>query len=72
MERKCFICEGFEHIAHNYRNMKEEKSIQRPSNRFEVLRDRVIQREEESERKNKVYLNFINIHIIHFSAKLLH
>jgi len=52
--------------------MKEERSIQRLSNRFEVLRDRVMQREEGSERKNKVYLNFINIHIMHFSAKLLH
>jgi len=72
MERKCFICGGFEHIAYDCKNIKEERSIQRPSNRFEVLRDRVMQREEGSGRKNKVYLNFIKIYIMHFSAKLLH
>ena len=45
MERKCFVCGDFEHIAHNCRNMKSEKeegSTPMPSNKFEVLRSRVI------------------------------
>jgi len=41
-ERKCFVCRGFGHIAHHYRNMEEEGSVQMPSNRFEVLRSIVM------------------------------
>jgi len=47
-ERKCFVCRGFGHIAYHCRNMEEEGSVQMPSNRFEVLRSRVIQRGEGS------------------------
>jgi len=43
-ERKCFVCRDFGHIAYHCRNMEEEESVQMPSNRFEVLKDRVIQR----------------------------
>jgi len=47
-ERKCFVCGGFGHIVHHCRNMEEKGSVQRPSNQFEVLRSRVIQRGEGS------------------------
>jgi len=50
-ERKCFGCGGFEHIACHCRNMEEEGSVQMPSNRFEVLGNRVMQRGEGSGRK---------------------
>jgi len=58
-ERKYFVCEGFRHIAHHCRNIKEEEPIQIPSNKFEVLKDRIIQRGEESGRevgKDKIIL----------------
>ena len=47
-ERKCFVCGGFRHMAHYCRNMGKEGLIQMPLNKFEMLRDRVIQRGEES------------------------
>jgi len=47
-ERKCFVCEEFGHIVHHCRNVKEEGSVQMPSNIFEVLRDRVMQKREEN------------------------
>ena len=47
-ERKCFGCGEFEHIAHHCRNLEEEESVQVPSNKFEVLKSRVMQREERS------------------------
>jgi len=47
-EKKCFVCGGFGQIAHHCRNIEEEGSVQMPSNIFEALRDRVMQREEES------------------------
>jgi len=46
-ERKCFGCGGFGHVAHHCRNVGEEEPAQVPSNRFEVLKDRVMQRGEE-------------------------
>jgi len=54
-ERKCFVCEGFGHIAHYYRNMGEERLVQVPLNKFEVLKDRVMQKgkEEEEVRKDR-------------------
>ena len=49
-ERRCFVCGIFRHMAHYYRNRGEEDkgSTQMLLNRFEVLRDRVIQRGEGS------------------------
>ena len=43
-KRKCFVCGGFGHIACHCRNIEEEGSVQIPSNKFEVLRSKVIQR----------------------------
>jgi len=45
MERKYFVCRGFGHIACNCRNVenrREERSTLIPSNRFEVLKSRVM------------------------------
>ena len=50
-ERKCFGCEGFGHIAYNCRNVGKEKLTQVSSNRFEVLKDRVIQRGKGSDKE---------------------
>ena len=50
-ERKCFVYKGFGHIAYHCRKMEEEGSVQMPFNKFEVLRSRVIQREEGSGRE---------------------
>ena len=47
-ERKCFACGGFRHRAYNYRNMEKEEPTQVTSNRFEVLKVRVIQKGEGS------------------------
>jgi len=48
-KRRCFVCGIFGHMAHYCRNREEKKgSTQMPLNKFEVLRDRVMQREEES------------------------
>ena len=41
-ERKCFVCRGCGHIACYCRNMEEEGSILMPSNRFKVLKNRII------------------------------
>ena len=50
-ERKCFGCGGFGHVAHHCRNMREEELIQVSSNRFEVLKVRVMQRGERSSKE---------------------
>jgi len=50
-ERKCFVCGGFGHIAHHCRNVGEEGLAQVPLNKFEMLKDRVMQRKEGSKRK---------------------
>ena len=47
-ERKCFRCGGFGHVAYHCRNMREEELTQVSSNRFEVLKIRVMQRGEGS------------------------
>jgi len=41
-ERKCFGCGGFGHVACHYRNVGKEEPIQVSSNRFEVLKVRVM------------------------------
>ena len=43
-ERKCFACEGFRHIACSCRNVEEEGPALVLLNKFEVLKDRVIQK----------------------------
>jgi len=51
-ERRCFVCNIFGHMARYCRNRGEkEEPAQVPLNKFEVLRDRVMQREEGSGRK---------------------
>ena len=47
-ERKYFACGGFRHIAYSCRNVGKKGLAQVPSNRFEVLKVRVIQKEEGS------------------------
>jgi len=43
-ERKCFACGRFGHMAYNCRNVREKELTQVSSNRFEVLKVRVMQR----------------------------
>ena len=50
-ERKCFGCRDFGHMASHYKNRKGEEPIQVSSNRFEVLKVRVMQRGEGSGKK---------------------
>jgi len=47
-ERKCFGCGGFGHMASHYRNRRGEEPMPVSSNRFEVLKVRVMQRGEGS------------------------
>ena len=48
-ERRCFVCEIFGHMARYCRNREKKKGLaQVPKNKFEVLRDRVMQRGEGS------------------------
>jgi len=43
-EKLCRSCKGFRHLAQNCRNRKEgEKEAEMPQNKFEVLRNRVMQ-----------------------------
>ena len=59
-ERKCFACGRFEHIDYHCRNVEEEGPAQVFLNKFEVLRNRVMQRGEgsrsEIEKDRKVIL----------------
>jgi len=50
-ERKCFGCGGFGHMASYCRNMGKEKPMPVFSNKFEVLKVRVMQRGEESSKE---------------------
>ena len=50
-ERKCFGCGGFGYMASHCRNREGEEPVQVFSNRFEVLKVRVMQREEGSGKK---------------------
>jgi len=47
-ERKCFVCGGFGYIIQHCKNVKVERLVQVLSNKFELLRDKVMQRGEES------------------------
>jgi len=47
-ERKCFGCGGFRHMAYNCRNIGAEEPTLVSSNRFEVLKVRIMQRGEGS------------------------
>jgi len=50
-ERKCFACGGFRHMAYSCRNVGKKELIQVSSNRFEVLKVRVMQRGEGSSKE---------------------
>jgi len=51
-ERRCFVCGIFGHMARYCRNRGEEKrGSSMPQNKFEVLKDRVIEKEEGSGRE---------------------
>ena len=51
-ERRCFVCGIFGHMARYCRNREEKKgSTQMPLNKFEILKDRVMQRGEGSSRE---------------------
>ena len=50
-ERKCFGCGGFGHMAYNCRNIGAEEPTLVSSNRFEVLKVRVMQRGEGSSKE---------------------
>jgi len=51
-ERRCFVCRIFGHMARYCRNREEKKgSAQMPLNKFEILRDRVMQRGEGSRKE---------------------
>jgi len=50
-KRKCFACREFGHMAYSCRNVEEKRLAQVPSDKFEVLRSRVMQIVEGSERE---------------------
>jgi len=51
-ERRCFVCGIFGHMACYCRNREEKKGpVWVPKNKFEVLRDRVMQRGEKSRKE---------------------
>ena len=47
-ERRCFGCGGFGHMANHCRNIEVEEPVSVSSNRFEVLKVRVMQKGEGS------------------------
>ena len=54
IERKYFVCKSFEYINCNYKNVEnrgEERSTSMSSNKFEVLKSRVINMKKESEKE---------------------
>jgi len=50
-EKKCFECRGFGYMASNCRNVGKKEPAPVSSNRFEVLKVRVMQREEGSSKE---------------------
>ena len=53
MERKCFDCGGFRHIICHCRNRKEKELVSMFLNRFKVLKSSIIQRGEDSGKKEE-------------------
>ena len=47
-ERRCFVCGIFGHMARYCRNREEKRGSPMPQNKFEMLKDRVMKRGEES------------------------
>ena len=47
-ERRCFVCGIFGHMARYCRNREEKRGLLMPQNKYEVLKDRVMQRGEGS------------------------
>ena len=47
-ERRCFVCGIFGHMARYCRNREEKRGSLMPQNKYEVLKDRVMQRGEGS------------------------
>ena len=47
-ERRCFVCGIFGHMARYCRNREEKRGSPMPQNKFEMLKDRVMQRGEGS------------------------
>ena len=50
-ERRCFRCGGFGHMASHCRNMRKEEPTPVSSNKFEVLKVRIMQKEERSSKE---------------------
>jgi len=50
-ERKYFACERFRHMAYNCKNVGKDRPAQVSSNKFEVLKSRVMQKGEGSGRE---------------------
>jgi len=53
MERKCFDYRGFGHIICHCKKREEEELVSIPLNRFEVLKNSIIQRKEGSRKKEE-------------------
>jgi len=53
-ERRCFVCRIFGHMARYCRNREEKEGlVWVPLNKFEVLKDRMMQRGEGSEKEKE-------------------
>ena len=50
-ERRCFVCGIFGHMARYCKNREEKRGSSMPQNKFEILKDRVMQRGEGSGRE---------------------
>jgi len=58
----CFSCKGFGHLAHNCRNKREEeKGITIPQNKFEVLRNRIMQYKVERKTIRRIGVCYRNL-----------
>ena len=50
----CRCCKKFGHLAHNCRNVKEEKGKAAPLNKFEILSSRVMQSRDEGRMTRRI------------------